>query len=95
MRIEIDYDGYPTEASLEELRKCTDPKESLDAVRGYFDYVVYGDWRVKGTKKSHLHLITGGWSGCESVINAINPVVHGLLWESSHRGGLHVYRIPK
>jgi hypothetical protein len=36
--------------------------------------------------------VTGGWSGCEAIIGAFyeNSLAHACLWESTHRGGLHV-----
>lgn len=37
--------------------------------------------------------VTGGWSGNESLIYALNnnTMANILAWESTHRGGLHVY----
>lgn len=36
--------------------------------------------------------VTGGWSGCEDLIGAFyeNAIARSVLWESTHRGGLHV-----
>lgn len=38
---------------------------------------------------------TGGWSGNESVIEAMrqNAVGWSLTWQSSHRGGKHVFSV--
>jgi hypothetical protein len=40
--------------------------------------------------------VTGGWSGCEQIIDAFysNYLAKSLLWESAHRGGLHVLMYP-
>lgn len=92
MRIDIDNDGYPTDESLEGLEACLDPIKALDAVADYLICCGYGTAKKRG---NYWRFATGGWSGCESVINAISPVVHGLAWRSSHRGGLHIYMVPK
>lgn len=37
--------------------------------------------------------VTGGWSGNEAIIEALNSTSYRMLgWESSERGGRHVYR---
>lgn len=39
--------------------------------------------------------VTGGWSGCESVLSSIERTMfHMLFWRESHRGGLVVYEVP-
>lgn len=46
----------------------------------------------KGEK--FIRFATGGWSGNESLINALrrNQMIHGLAWVATVRGGLHIYR---
>lgn len=40
--------------------------------------------------------VTGGWSGCEEVLSHLEKTLfHFAFWESSHRGGRVVYRIPE
>ena len=41
----------------------------------------------------HITLITGGWSYNETILSAMgaNPMLDCLYWESSQRGGKHVY----
>ena len=43
-----------------------------------------------------LKMATGGWSGNEFIIQAMrrNYIPWSMLWESSHRGGLEVFRMP-
>lgn len=89
MRIEIDHDGYPTDPSIDALKGCDDPKEALDAVAEYLTDCGYGRATVEG---GVYEFATGGWSGCEEVIYSISPLVRALTWESSHRGGLHIFR---
>lgn len=38
-----------------------------------------------------LELVTGGWSEAEAMLDDIPMVWHALFWQSSHRGGLHIY----
>ena len=42
-------------------------------------------------------MATGGWSGNESIISSLqdNIMFWSMYWESSHRGGLFIFRIPK
>ena len=52
---------------------------------------------VEGEKHegySWYRLATGGWSGNESIIDAMmqNPLVKGLTWYMSSIGGLHIFR---
>ena len=42
MRIEIDRVGYPTDASVEALAHCVNPREALDAVAEYLTDCGYG-----------------------------------------------------
>ena len=43
-----------------------------------------------------IKFATGGWSGNEEIIGAMrsNYGIWSLLWESSHRGGLHIFHKP-
>lgn len=54
----------------------------------------YGDVRVKDDDS--WEFVTGGWSGNEAMIGALrqNFMAWSQLWESSHRGGLHIFRLP-
>ena len=44
-----------------------------------------------GPKHWRLELATGGRSDVESFLADVPLVWHVLFWQSSHRGGLHVY----
>ena len=97
----IDKYGYPTEATLKILETCDCfPDTNREA---FIDYI-YENWKNgngyapqwnPGTRC--LVLITGGWSGCESMIAALqrNVIFWGMFWEASSRGGKFVFRIPK
>jgi hypothetical protein len=46
-------------------------------------------------KESVVEFVTGGWSGNEDCLGALrsNVMIFALYWESSHRGGMEVYRL--
>lgn len=91
----FDADGYPTE----ETERLIANWSHLDPV-GWIEFVKqawhhrYGSMSSKG---DFLHLVTGGWGGNEAIVRAMrdNHVLWSMLWESSHRGGLEVLRIPE
>lgn len=91
-----DEDGYPTDAALERIREW-----DLDDYRGLIAFVSelwwmpsFG-WRVED---GELHLSTGGWSGNESLIDAMQANKHlfwTMLWVSSIRGGHYVFDLER
>jgi hypothetical protein len=92
----FDKDGYPAEETLEAIRKW--PFADRD---GFWKFVE-GAWSDYGHVKSigedpgnldHLELVTGGWSGNESIIAAIerNQMIYSMCWQKSERGGYYVY----
>lgn len=87
---EIDEDGYPTEETLQAISQWPHPFTGLiDFMHPIFHH--YGRiWRDDGLIK----VATGGWSGCESAIGALeqNHMFWSMHWESSHRGGLFTFR---
>lgn len=52
----------------------------------------YGD-----AASGDITLVTGGWSDNEAVISAMRENTMGWLmtWQSSHRGGKHVFKAPE
>jgi hypothetical protein len=48
--------------------------------------------RDRGENVNRWEFVTGGWSGNEEIIRAFyeNFMATAILWESTHRGGLHV-----
>lgn len=53
--------------------------------------------RLTGKRILQLRLATGGWSGNEDIIRALdkNPMFNLMCWQMSKRGGLHTYRIER
>jgi len=94
-----DMSGYPDEEDLERIRKW-----SHDDLLGLVDFVrerwTFADWGWKLEACGLLSVSTGGWSGNEELIGALqgNYPFWGLCWESSRRGGHFTFdlsRIPK
>ena len=90
----FDADGYPTEET-ELAIKAWDFRDAA----GWLEYIGeawnhhYGRmWEESGL----LKMATGGWSGNEAITHSMreNYVLWSLLWESSHRGGLEVLKMP-
>lgn len=97
----FDADGYPTEATLRRIR--TWPTGTLADMLACMDFAgrawsSYGTWRKTFWRKEvRYRIVTGGWSGNESVIAAIErnqmvQMVGAWRWE---RGGLYEYRFPR
>lgn len=91
----FDADGYPTDETLDAIAKWphSDPDGWFNFCRNAWNHH-YGN--VKNDYQT-ITFITGGWSGNESIIEAMreNLVLWTLLWESSHRGGKYVLRLPE
>jgi hypothetical protein len=91
---------YPTNEDLDRIANWE--------LKTYQDYVALAEficviwhWEdvyasLKGKKEKTLRLATGGWSGNEDIIRALdkNVMFRMVCWQSSHRGGLHIYKIP-
>ena len=97
----LDDEGYPTEEYLEFI-KLYKPDESLPLLAFVSDVIQLGWWmpkwgfklhrKYKGKRKLELH--TGGWSGNEDVINAIQSniyLTHGLMQCVMWKKGGHYY----
>ncbi|MDP2816300.1 MAG: hypothetical protein Q8O19_06440 [Rectinemataceae bacterium] len=93
----MDKHGYPTDDELERVAKW-DFKDK----DGWFEYInslwsdTYGIFRCECDGELHRYeLITGGWSGNESIIAAMtdNYVLWSLYWTESHRGGLYKFEV--
>lgn len=89
MSMYVDSDGYPTDEFRELFQHSMSGRELLDGAAEYFNASGYGKADQLGTE---YRFVTGGWSGCEEVINLLmTNIASIMLWESSHRGGLHVF----
>lgn len=103
---ERDEDNYPTEATLQVIEDWTGSiSELLDFIKAAWCYEDFASYKLQPAEaeicdaepgERYLRLATGGWSGNEEIIAAFrrNYMAHGVTWELSARGGLHVYRYP-
>lgn len=94
---------YPTEEELKMIEewdyKDCDGLAQFVVNLWEYDSVKYEEWENDefGDPYRMLWLATGGWSGNEDIIGALhrNRMFNMLCWQSSHRGGLHIYHIKK
>lgn len=95
---EFDEAGYPADQTLEDISRWkVESKSLLQTLFVFIEETLnldYGSFSVEGEV---VRIVTGGWSGNEAVIGALqqNLAFWGLCWESSHRGGLHWFYSPE
>lgn len=93
-------DGYPEDAELEQIRTWSPgPKWSGSEPWLGILGLVYDAWNHDMGRADWsgqiLTLVTGGWSGNEEVLGALedNRCARSMLWLSSHRGGRYTFGI--
>ena len=90
---------YPTDAELEYVRTWdTDKSSILDFIEELRRLWWADDWGFKCAQPEsnvlELELHTGGWSGNEEVIGALQGTMFWILyWQMSKRGGHYYFRI--
>lgn len=88
----FDKDGYPTEETLQFIQDYKDLnwQSLIDFILAAWYWLDYAKW-----EPPDLELHTGGWSGNESIISALqeNFVFWGLHWMKSERGGHFYFRV--
>lgn len=89
------YDAmYPSEEELLKIKtwKLDDPVGCLDYLIDLWSYPDYC-----GKDGLRYEFSTGGWSGNESLIEALtdNAMMWAVTWISSCRGGHYVFEVPK
>jgi len=97
---------YPTEEDLSAIEKWDFDRKDISGLIEYVEKLWHwSDWGFKKRwgygrpvrrKVLKLELHTGGWSGNEDVIRALqeNFVFWTLYWEKSVRGGHYYFEIP-
>jgi len=98
----MDIDGYPTEEELSIIEKWNFSTETFEAdmvhfieyIKERWKYAEVGYFKYEGQK---LELHTGGWSGNEDMIDAIqkNTMFWVFTWQQSKRGGHYYFKIPR
>ena len=97
----FDGDGYPTEETLMAIRKWPEDWNSLlEYVREawtYKDRITNVDSTEEYHPGDFWYLSTGGWSGNEDIIGALqaNAMFWICCWWSSRRGGHFEFIVPK
>ena len=89
------FASYPTEEALELIRTFEGTPSNLvwllrELWHGGRDMV------SAANDDDHVEVtfVTAGWSGNENLLGALSMTVFEMrYWESSHRGGKHVYRV--
>lgn len=86
--------------ALPHLNPQMTPGQLVDEISDIEAMATYGTVRVIDTTDNEVagkqvELVTGGWSENEQLIAELRMTTfHVMWWQSSHRGGLHVYFIP-
>jgi hypothetical protein len=92
-------DGYPEEHELEKIRSWEiRDKQSLDEMIEFIKSVWWSpDFGFKTDDDGKLYLSTGGWSGNEDIIDAMdkNHIFWWFCWEQSRRGGHYIFDLNK
>ena len=104
----LDEDGYPTDAALDAIKlwHFSDSKGWFKFIEGLWwhssmlwkeDDVPHDLRSFKGYEDKMVHrywISTGGWSGNESIIRAMqenNHMLWTLTWVQSRRGGHYIF----
>ncbi|MDD4873367.1 MAG: hypothetical protein PHE15_00090 [Dehalococcoidales bacterium] len=80
---------YPTEEQLKYIKEFDITKHRVFELLDFIEQIwEFGDWGFHRTKHT-LELDTGGWSGNEDIIDALqlNYLFWSLYWEEHRRGG--------
>jgi hypothetical protein len=94
-------DEYPTEEELHALQHFRiwndDGEQDPAKLRAFLELAkgLWNDCGIVRIEDDRWSFITGGWSGNEDIIGAMseNAAPWIILWESTHRGGKHVFNL--
>ena len=91
---------YPTEVELHDITywPIKDTAKDCAALLAYVeDLWAYPEYFDHGNTKGQYLVSTGGWSGNEDLIQALedNKLFWALCWVSSRRGGHYEFRLPE
>jgi hypothetical protein len=101
----LDEDGYPTDEALEEIKNWHYDKgwiSLMEFVKSIWWAADWG-WREENTEGLYgittitYYISTGGWSGNESLIYALqeNTAFWMMNWFQSQRGGHYIFKVKK
>lgn len=94
-------DGYPTDAALAGFRSFTGSAKELVELL-YEGMRAYGVVTIEPKDDPdfkreivEVYLATGGWSGNESIVSALQRSFFWFAyWEQSRRGGAYWFQVP-
>lgn len=90
-------DKYPSEEELEKIEGWDD-KDPLGLVEFVKDIWRWEDLALSETKDgvTYLELHTGGWSGNEDILSALEKNMFWTLWwQRSERGGHYWFQVKE
>ncbi|HSW63860.1 MAG TPA: hypothetical protein VLH56_11235 [Dissulfurispiraceae bacterium] len=94
----MEHPGYPEDEEIEAVRNI-DPSKFLDGAElllELFESTGYGSGHITRFRgKARLYISTGGWSGCEELISAVNKFWWLMYWQRTERGGHYVFEGPR
>jgi hypothetical protein len=97
----FDDDGYPTDAFLDAIKEWPHQKgyeALLDfALTGHTYPTFWEKCEPDEKGETTYHISTGGWSGNESIIDALcsNNLFWLVCWQQARRGGHYIFKVPK
>lgn len=91
----FDDTGYPSEESLEFIKSFDFFKIGFNELANFIKLIWWNKEKGFVLKRNKLILITGGWSGNEDIISALqnNYIFWGQCWQKSERGGRYTFKI--
>lgn len=103
MNIDIEFfdaDGYPSEETLELIRNwdCNNSKDIFEFIHQIWMFDMWTEtkkYNSLGEVTLHeYHISTGGWSGNESIIEALqkNFIFWMRYWYQTNKGGHYIFR---
>lgn len=95
----LNSDGYPTEETLEKIKTWPQEKgweDLLDLCKEIWHYPEFFH-KFEYEKVILYSTATGGWSGNEDIIIALEENLSFWLdcWQASKRGGIHEFEVKK
>jgi len=103
--LDVDDNGYPNDDMLDQLQKTDNVKDAASWLLNIFPKLVrsmpFGHLEISdgsddfGNPIKIVSYSTGGWSGQEDLITAVEKSIIGILYLYSwRRGGHYVFHVP-
>jgi len=86
---------YPEKEDFEALKKIDTFLDGAETILDLFEQTGFGSGHItKFRGRARLYLHTGGWSGCEEMLDYINKIWWLVHWVKQERGGHYVFEGP-